>query len=1233
LTTTTTSDPLRRNTQWAGHSSPDHSDVTTLPRPGRRTRTIGVPLLLFVATCLLGLYTPVAYGQSNSQPPTILQQTPSAGAIGQMVTSHVTVTFSEAIQSSSVFFVLSDSSNTPVPANVSYNASTNTITLSPSTDLTPSRTYTATLSGAKGLADNLMAGSSVWSFSTGQPGFQESVVLQGLVNPTAFEFAPDGRIFVAQKDGVILVYQSLNDTNPTVFADLRTNVHNFANRGLLGMALAPNFPATPYIYVFYAYDAPIGGTAPTWGSAGGSNDICPQPNGACVVSGRISRLEASGNIMTGTEQVLVEDWYQQYATQSVGNLAFGPDGALYAAAGDGASSTIVDYGQTDPGSPDPPNEGGALRSQDLVTPGDPVTLDGSVIRIDAGTGQPVRRNTSMTVSGPTVDANNVKSYIVTSVYQGSQPMTVRVLEPTNPAPGKPRRLLYVLPVQAGVTDLSSTWSDGLEELRLLDVQDRFNMTLIAPSFSYEPWYGDNVLDPSERMESFIINDLVPWGDMFVQGADLPQRFLIGFSKSGNGALFLILRHPDVFSEAAAWDSPAQLSDLSTYSALPVNFGTQENFNLYNIPSLVTSNAQAFTQQNRLWISGDQAAWTADMDQLHDQLTAAGIPHTWVAGGVRVHSWSSGWLDGAVTALDANATVTAPVNTNGQRIIAFGLRSPRLTFRPGTPEIWISDRGWNTAEEINRIPDGTSSVVENFGWPCYEGAATTAYSGLGICNTIYSQPVPTAPPYYSYDHHQKVVAGDEGGVGSGSISGLAFYSSGNYPDQYQGSLFFADSVRNQIWVMFKGDDGLPNSGNISNFLLGASSPFDLKTGPDGDLFYADFSGGTIRRISYANPPSLSNAQPSGVLAAGTTQTTISLATDQAATCRYATTPGVPFTSMQNVFAITGGTLHSTLVTGLIGGTDYDFYVRCEDVRGNTNSDDFTIAFSVAKAGDTTPPVRTNGAPNGVLAAGTVQASLSLTTDESATCRYATVAGTVYSAMTNVFSSTGGTAQTTALTGLANGTSYRYYVRCQDASGNANPDDYAIVFSVAAGNGQTTVTSSFAGVEDPLSENRMWDTPGSWTSLKKNNGAYSTDLRSAARLVAPAIGADQYAEITYDQDPGASAWPGVMTRIQGPANGSGYLAIAYAGQVRLYEADDTGSLNFSLLASANVDLGAAPRDLRMESQGATQRVYFNGVLEITYTSSVYTTGQPGIAASIFGGPTVRILSFVGGSMSSN
>src|ERR1700676_1003214 len=93
----------------------------------------------------------------------------------------------------------------------------------------------------------------------------------------------------------------------------------------------------------------------------------------------------------------------------------------------------------------------------------------------------------MSVGTPTVDANGVKYYPVGSAYQGSQQQIIRVLEPTNPPPGKPRRLLYVLPVDAGVDTLSSSYSDGLEELRLLNVPNQFNMTLIAPSFGYEPW--------------------------------------------------------------------------------------------------------------------------------------------------------------------------------------------------------------------------------------------------------------------------------------------------------------------------------------------------------------------------------------------------------------------------------------------------------------------------------------------------------------------------------------------------------------------------------------------------------------------------------------------------------------------------------------------------------------------------------------------------------------------------
>ncbi|MEV0381856.1 hypothetical protein [Nonomuraea sp. NPDC050643] len=44
-----------------------------------------------------------------------------------------------------------------------------------------------------------------------------------------------------------------------MYADLRTRVHNFWDRGLLGMALHPDFPADPRPYVLYAYDAVPGG--------------------------------------------------------------------------------------------------------------------------------------------------------------------------------------------------------------------------------------------------------------------------------------------------------------------------------------------------------------------------------------------------------------------------------------------------------------------------------------------------------------------------------------------------------------------------------------------------------------------------------------------------------------------------------------------------------------------------------------------------------------------------------------------------------------------------------------------------------------------------------------------------------------------------------------------------------------------------------------------------------------
>ncbi len=225
-------------------------------------------------------------------------------------------------------------------------------------------------------------------------GFQITTIASGLYQPVAARFAPDGRYFVIEKYGKLYAYDSVADTTPTLVKDFESHLWSYHDHGMLGLAVDPQFPTRPYVYVLYALRGKPGG--------------------------RLSRVEINPatNQMVGSELVLLQAWCLIYPSHGMGDLQFGPDGSLYATVGDAASFNNLDWGQNEPynadGSPlggctcnDPFEEGGALRAQDLRTSGDPVDYNGAMIRVNPDTGAAMPNNPLI---GGSTDDDRIVAY-------------------------------------------------------------------------------------------------------------------------------------------------------------------------------------------------------------------------------------------------------------------------------------------------------------------------------------------------------------------------------------------------------------------------------------------------------------------------------------------------------------------------------------------------------------------------------------------------------------------------------------------------------------------------------------------------------------------------------------------------------------------------------------------------------------------------------------------------------
>ena len=209
---------------------------------------------------------------------------------------------------------------------------------------------TARIEVAMGLDNGFRAAPAAPTASDASPlsssvlptGFSVQTVAAGIDQPTGFAFAPDGRIFILAKHGLVWVVKN-GVLLPTPLIDLHTSVNDYGDHGLLGIAVDPTFAINGFLYLLYTAE----------------NDLT-NPTGPKTA--RLARYTVTGDVADPvTQQVLLGTALNDAThpscenlassadciptddiSHSIGSVRFASDGTLFVSTGDGASFNFVD---------------------------------------------------------------------------------------------------------------------------------------------------------------------------------------------------------------------------------------------------------------------------------------------------------------------------------------------------------------------------------------------------------------------------------------------------------------------------------------------------------------------------------------------------------------------------------------------------------------------------------------------------------------------------------------------------------------------------------------------------------------------------------------------------------------------------------------------------------------------------------------------------------------------------
>ncbi len=249
------------------------------------------------------------------------------------------------------------------------------------------------------------------------------------------------------------------------------------------------------------------------------------------------------------------------------------------------------------------------------------------------------------------DDSGIRVHQLKSPYQAKE-TSLRVVVPEELKADRRCRVLFVLPVHE---DGLFKHGDGLLELRKLNIHNEHQLICVAPAFSSKPWYADHDQNPDKQDESHLMKTVIPFLEKnYPVRTDQEGRLLIGFSKSGWGAMTLLLRHPEKFQKAVAWDPGVRVDvgplreGFDREPRVRRDFGSDENFERFRLSALLKTRGNELGDEVRLFYFNraghDRALGGA---RIHQLMVEQGIPHRYVMESFRDHRWDSGWMPEAL----------------------------------------------------------------------------------------------------------------------------------------------------------------------------------------------------------------------------------------------------------------------------------------------------------------------------------------------------------------------------------------------------------------------------------------------------------------------------------------------------------------------------------------------------------------------------------------------------------